>query len=353
MQTKSYFIFGFAIAVCFVLGYRAFSPESSSSVRSETTKPALSDDKSVSAGSVASQKAPPVAPTKAADWEIKFCEIANDSSPLQEESLRDLSATIPDDQIHDALDKLTAEQSDPAMTLVVFLGERWAEKSPVAAAQWAAAHMSDDSYGHNIFSKIMVPWAQKDLASAVAWVQQLPADGNKTAAAFSLATEAAKQKEAVTAIKLTAYIPPGPTRDDLLNYSVQEWATTDLNSAVAWVGKTQDPALRDSMLGKIAVNVGAQDPAAGAKLVTTAMSDGPARNNAVVTIVRFWASATPSDAAAWVTQFPEGSLRDLAMGNLVDAWGKNNLADAGQWVNQLPPGHSRDIAENTLEQLQK
>jgi hypothetical protein len=264
-----------------------------------------------------------------------------------------LSGTIPEDQIHDALDRLVAEQSDPSMMLVVFLGARWAEKSPAEAAKWAAAHMSDDSYGHNLFSKIMVPWAAQDLAGAVAWVQQLPAGGNKAAGAFSLATEAARQQQAVTALNLIADIPPGPRRDDLVSYSVQEWATTDEAGAVAWVNKLQDPKLRESMLGKIAVNVGAQDPAAGAKLVATKMSNGPDRDNATVTIVRFWASATPLDAAAWVIQFPEGSLRDMAMDNLVDAWGKNNLADASQWVSQLPAGHSRDIAENALDQLQK
>jgi hypothetical protein len=287
------------------------------------------------------------------DWERRFLEIANQPDLQQEELRRELAATVPEYQIPDALYKLAMLQSDSSMTLVVLLGQRWAEKSPADAAQWAATHMSDDLFGRNLFAKIMVPWAGKDLAGAAAWLQKMPAGGNKTAAVVSLATEAAGLKEPIIAINLTTNLPSGPERDDLLNYAAQQWAATDRDDAVAWINKLQDPVLRGKILGEIAINLGAQDPAAGAKFAATAMPDGKDRDSAMGTVIRFWGASAPAAAAAWVEQCPDGPLRDLAMENLMDTWAKNNLAEARQWLNKLQAGHSRDIAANALARQAK
>jgi len=271
-------------------------------------------------------------------------EIANRGGPLQSESLEELAATIPDDQIRTTLDQLAADQSSPAMMLVDFLARHWAANSPAEAAQWAATHLADNDVSHDVFGKIMVSWAEKDLVDAVAWVQQLPASGNKSAAAFSLASEAAARKEAMTAINLTASISPGPERDDLLNYAAQQWATTDRESAVAWINQIQDPALRESMLGKVAVNLGTQNPFAAAELIATSMGTGQVRDDAVVDVIRFWAPFASEKAAAWVDQFPESELRNAAMENLMDVWAKDDFSKAGAWLSELPKGPSRDAA---------
>jgi hypothetical protein len=291
-------------------------------------------------------------PTPAPDWETSFGDIASRGGPLQSEDLELLAATVPDDQVQGALDKLAEDQSRPALTLIGFLARRWATNSPAEAAQWAAAHLGDNDLSHDVFRKIMVPWAGKDLAGAAAWVEQLPPGGNETAAAAALALEAAAQKDAATAINLAVNIPPGPERDGLLNYSAQQWATTDRNGAVAWINQVQDPALREKMLGEVAVNLGIQDPVAGANFVATALPEGPDRDNAAVNIVRFWAASAPADAAAWVEQFPDGQLRDTAMANLVEVWGKDDFTGAGAWLDQLPAGSSRDAAVNIYSTIQ-
>jgi hypothetical protein len=271
-------------------------------------------------------------------------EIASQGGPLQSEDLELLAATVPEDQIQGALDKLAEAQSKPALTLMGFLAWRWATNSPAEAAQWAVTHLADNDLSHDVFCKIMVPWAGKDLAGAAAWVQQMPAGGNKTGAASSLATEAAAHQEPVTAINLATNLPPGQERDDLLNYSAQQWVATDRDDAVAWINQVEDPALREKMLGEVAVNLSAQDPFAAAQFVAATMPDGEERDNAAVNVIRFWASSTPADAAAWVERFPEGQLREAAMENLIDVWGKDDFSKAGVWLGELPASLSRDAA---------
>jgi len=354
MHAKHHLIHGIGFIVGLVLTFKSFAqtsflPDSTN----ETSKLIQSNDQPIADETMPSQKVPVMAPSQLPDWEKRFIEIANEDGSQQSELLRELAATVPEDQIQDALGKLVAEKAGPAMTLVVFLGQRWAEKSPADAAQWAEAHMSDDTFGNNLFSKIMVPWADKDLAGAVDWVQQLSANGNKTAAASSLATEAATLKKAVIAINLATNIPPGTERDEVLNYSAQQWAATDRDGAVAWINQVQDPVLREKMLGEVGVNLGVQDPAAGVKFVASEMPDGKDRDMAMSNVIRFWAASAPADAAAWVEQLPDGPLRDLALENLMDTWGRKNLTEARQWMNQLPAGHFHDIAANALVQLAK
>jgi hypothetical protein len=152
-----------------------------------------------------------------------------------------LAPTFPEEQITAALNKLVADPSDPARILVTFLAQRWAATSPADAAQWAMRHLTDDIFGRNVLSKVMVLWAGKDLAGAVAWIQKVPADGHKAAAALALATEAAGLGKAVIAINLATNLPPGSERDDLFSCSAQQWAATDKDSALAWIKKFQIP----------------------------------------------------------------------------------------------------------------
>ena len=202
------------------------------------------------------------------------------------------------------------------------------------------ANLPDNGFGHMAFREVMIPWAEKDLTAAVAWVRQLPESGNKTAAQLSLGSEAATQKETATAITLAANLTPSPERDELLNYSVLQWAATDSASAIAWAEQVPEAAMRDKMMADIAIGLGVQDPFRAAKFIATSMTDSDARNNAVINIVRFWTASSPEQAAAWVEQFPQGPLRDAAMENVMDV--KLNSSDSGASPNQRPATHSLD-----------
>jgi hypothetical protein len=273
--------------------------------------------------------------TQLPDWEPRFWEIASEPVWMQsQEELEELGAALDDQQIRDALDKLAEEKSDAGIVLGRYLVRRWAGKSPTEATQWVAG-LPDNDFGHAVSKEVVIPLAEKDLDGAVGWVRQLPEGGNKTAAELSLAGVAANQKEAATAISLVNDLAPGPERDGLLNYSARQWATVDVDGAVSWINQVQDPALQEQMLDNVAVDMGVQDPFNAASFAATALPSGQGQNEAVVTIIRFWAASAPEQAAAWVAQFPEGDLRVAATENLIDVWGKDDPAAVGAWVSAI------------------
>jgi len=322
---------GLILAACLGLIYRSsFWPGSAGNPAPEINPPVQRSDPLLGvSASIAPQ------PTLVPDWETRFWKIASEPARMEsQDELEELAGSMTDDQIRDALDKLGADQSGAGIIFGRLLVRRWAEKSPAAAAQWVAS-LPDNSYGHAAFKEVVIPWADKDLDGAVGWVQQLPDGGNKTAAELSLAAAAANQKDAVTAINLTANLPPSPERDNVLNYSVRQWATVDQNSAVSWINQVQDPALREQMLEHVTMDLAVQDPFNAATIATTALTPGPGQNNVVLNIVQFWAAAEPDSAAAWVAQFPEGDLRSAAMENLVEVWQKNDPDAASAWVKTV------------------
>jgi hypothetical protein len=322
---------GLIFAACLGLIYRSsFRPGSSGHPVPEANPPVQRSDPLLGDSEPAAPREPQVP-----EWETRFWKIASEPAWLQsQEELEELVGSMTDDQIRDALDKLGADQANADIIFGRLLVRRWAEKSPAEAAQWVAS-LPDNGFGHAAFKAVVIPWAEKDLDGAVGWVQQLPEGGNKTAAELSLAAEAANQQDAVTAINLTANLPPSPERDSVLNYSVRQWATADQSSAVSWINQIQDPALREQMLENVTVDLAVQDPFNAATMATTALTPGPGQNNAVLNIVQFWAAAEPDQAAAWVAQFPEGDLRAAAMENLVEVWQKSDPDAASAWVRTV------------------
>lgn len=265
------------------------------------------------------------------DWEARFLEIAGEPAWLQsQEEFEELAGSLSKDQLRNALDRLVTNQSDAAALLGQVLLRRWATNSLVDAVQWVE-HMPESSFARVAFREIIVIWSQQDLTGAVEWVQQLPQGGNKTAAELSMASEAAMRKEGATAINLLANFPQSLERDELLTYSVRQWATVDQNNAVSWIRSVQDPMLREDMLVNVAVDLGVRNPFDAAAFAATALTAGQGQNKAVINIVRFMAVSAPDRAAAWVEQFPEGNLRAMAIENLMDVWSGGNPDAASEW----------------------
>ncbi len=282
-----------------------------------------------------------------ADWERQFWQIAQRPEWEQSEFLEDVAANIPDAQIRDVLDRLSPDRSNAAQVLMELLVERWAGHSPEDAAAWVS-RLPDDELAQRLFSKVAKLWADKDLAGAMGWVQQLQDSGNKVAAELSLGFEAASQQQPVVAIALIANVPPGPERDGVLDYAVQQWAVADTDSAVAWASKLPDTTLRDKILTEVASDLGARDPERATDFITTKLPAGELQDKATITVIRFWASSDVAGAAAWVLEFPDGPLQVMATANLVDVWAKNDFATAVNWVNQLPSGPLRETASCVL-----
>ena len=320
-----------ALCVMLVMRHRATPAPMTAPAETATTVPANAS------GAVAEVAIPPVATqVEVPKWETRFLEIASEPEYLQsQEELEELAASLTDDEVGDALKQLQQEQSTAALVFGRALARRWAEKSPESAAQWALT-LSDNVFSHTVLKEMMIPWAANDLTATINWVQQLPEGGNKAAAELSLAGEAARQSAGATsAVAMLSNLPPSPERDDLLNYSLRQWATDDPENALAWMNQMPDQTARERALDTVAMDM--TDPFTAATFAAENLSPGPGRDQAVVNIVQFWTTSAPDEAAAWVTQFPNGPLRDAATRTLLEVWEKENPAAANMWAQAIVP----------------
>lgn len=268
-------------------------------------------------------------------WELRLGEIAGEPESLQsQEELEELADDIPEGQVRAALDTLSTDPSSACIIVARRLVEHWANVSPDAAAQWVA-NLPDNNFSHVASGQLMVSWAQTNLEAALMWVQGQPDGGNKTAAELTLAHEAAAGKEPVKAIELIAGLAPSQERDDLLNYSVRQWANQDRDTAVQWINQIPDETLRGQLLENVALDWAVADPVDSAQFAATVLPSGSGQDKTVVSIVRFWAVCAPNQAAAWITQSLGGDLRNVALMNLIDVWRQNNPAGTDAWLRRL------------------
>jgi len=104
------------------------------------------------------------------------------------------------------------------------------------------------------------------------------------------------------------------TADDpgLLTSLMMQWASRDFDAAYAWTKTQEAGAWRDNIRAHLAYLRAQTDPLAAARIVVTDISAGPARDEAVISIVHQWALRAPDEARSWVETFDQGPLRQRA-----------------------------------------
>jgi hypothetical protein len=331
--------FGFVLSLALIAVVQRPTPQN----RMEPRESVSGSVRAVSSVEQASREADSSVPSIQADWETRLREVSMEPDWFQSELLEDTAASLAEDQIPDVLDHLMQERTGTGLIFAELLLDRWAESSPTNVGRWITC-LPEDSFSTRVYGKVAAQWAERDLTAAMDWVSRLPAGENKAHATISLATEAATQKQSVTAIGLIAGFAPSGARDDTLNYAAQQWAETDHDSAVAWISRIPDSDLREGMLEKVAANLGVWNPRAAVELASTVFDDDAVRDGVLVNIVRFWTPAEPDVTSAWVEQFPEGYLQSSILENLIDVWSKQEPAAACAWLNSLSPGAFRNAA---------
>jgi hypothetical protein len=287
-----------------------------------------------------------VAPVQS-DWRRRLGQLS-ESDVLDKEGLDALAHDIPENEWPEVLNFLLQPgTSDAAKQLALYVLERWAKSAPAEAAAWLP-HLQNDLIDQAAYKNVAAIWAETDLASAVAWLDSLPDGENKTAARLGAASQAAEEKEPVTALKILSTLPSNDERDRWVKYAIQQWATTDRDGAVAYLNQIQNANFREELLGKITLNQAVTDPAAAAAFAVNSLPPGAQQETAVAQCVRFWAVQSPEQAAGWVSQLPEGSLRGTAMEGLIEAWARNDSAKAAEWLSGVPASPSRDTAASML-----
>jgi hypothetical protein len=237
------------------------------------------------------------------------------------------------------LDSFLPDNRPVAVEWRQLLVRRWAEGDAPAAGAWAASLPAGPA-SSTALAQVALAWADADLAGAGNWLQTLSAGEGRQSATLALAGEAARTEPA-TALALAAVLPPSPERDDLLIYAVSQWAGVDPAAAAAWTQSTSDAALRERLIGAVAVASAKQDGNTAANLAVQSLPGGAEQDRAIVAIVQRWAQTAPQTAAGWVAQFPETPVRASAMQNLIALWTAQDSVAAGSWLLQLPGSSSR------------
>lgn len=141
-------------------------------------------------------------------------------------------------------------------------------------------------------------WAARDPEGALAAVMTLP-EGDERNEALSAVCFGLAQTDPANAVKVAEELhldkPPAAVMEDL----VQQWASTDLNSSLTWAADQPAGAPRDEFMTRIAFTMSQADPSDAANLVMNQIPAGPARDEAVMTVLHQWANQNFAAAATW------------------------------------------------------
>jgi len=240
------------------------------------------------------------------------------------------------------LEVLKGDTRPLAIELGHLVLRRWVEIDPGSSAEWAV-RLADGEVRRLALEHVVVAWADFDLVAAAVWVRSLTEGADRNTASRSLAYEAART-DPLLALELATVLPPTRERDDLIIHAASQWAGNDSSQATAWAAMVPDSILRQRLFAAIAVGEAEYDGAAAANLVAEMLNGTDEQDRAVIAVIQRWAQASPSAAAAWISQFPESAVRDAAALTLIDLWALQDPQSSGLWVHDLPTGSLRDVA---------
>jgi hypothetical protein len=107
-------------------------------------------------------------------------------------------------------------------------------------------------------------------------------------------------------------------------------------AAAGWVRQIEHSPLRNRLVGRVAIGMATDSPAAAAQLVAEEMAAGSEQDRAVIAIVQRWVKSDPMAAAAWVERFPQTPMRGAAVEALVGTWWKSDSQGVRNWLRGLP-----------------
>ena len=157
--------------------------------------------------------------------------------------------------------------------------------------------------------------AARDPVVALAAALKLPA-GDERNDALAAVCSGMAQTDPADAVELAQELQldkqPGAVMGDL----VQQWAGNDLESSLAWVESQPAGGQRDELTTRVAYVMSGNDPSNAARLVMSEMSPGPARDEAIMTVLHQWANQNFVAAANWAQGAVGGPLQGRALNEL-------------------------------------
>jgi hypothetical protein len=246
----------------------------------------------------------------------------------------------------------------------------WAADTDPAAAQAALSGIPPGALHDVVAGKIMKEWVSRNPTEAAAYLQALPATGERSDALQALGMswarkdpaaalqwvaglgDAGEQSSAVNGIlESLGQTEPGrvagllntlPATNLDINVSavqsmVASWSARSLDDAKDWVAALPSGKIRDAALGTLLGRWCQQDPSAAATFASglTAPKDAPAP---VEMVLAQWAGTDPKGALDWAGSLPQGAARNAALHGALQSLATSDPAKAATYVAEMPQG---------------
>jgi hypothetical protein len=158
-------------------------------------------------------------------------------------------------------------------------------------------------------------FAAKDPESALAAAIKLP-EANERNQALAAVCFGLAQSDPADAVKMAKSLHLDEHPGAIMENLVQQWAGTDLPSALDWANSQPAGEQRDGLTTRIAYVMSQNDPSDAAQLVINQIPSGPIQDDAVISVLNQWGNQDMIAAAVWVKSFPEGQLQQRAISEL-------------------------------------
>lgn len=196
----------------------------------------------------------------------------------------------------------------------------------VAAARLAETNSSPKTRGE-VLRCVARHWAAQDAAGALEWASKLPDVGERDATVTDVCLKVAEVNPA-DAVRMRERFVLDERMDSTLENLAQQWAETDLPSALAWAGAHPAGEQRDQLLARMAFVQSQAAPVDAARLAVEQIAPGEAQDESVISVLHQWARRDLAAATAWAESFPEGELRHRALQELAGIANTRNETDA-------------------------
>ncbi len=205
----------------------------------------------------------------------------------------------------------------------------WSDEKPQDTLRWIESHgdlPEFEQYRFNVIQKMM----QKDLASAMAVIDELPLGEAKEKLVIDLAYRLASQDQTLAsgwANNLADAHLKKIASEQILSY----WTTTDPSSAIANISRATDltPDVRAQLAEESGKALGAINP----KTFLSNLGQFPEDLKADIAsgVVSQWVNMAPKEAEQWIQSLPLGEQRDKS----VSAFANHATGDAIAQAFQL------------------
>jgi hypothetical protein len=153
-------------------------------------------------------------------------------------------------------------------------------------------------------------WARENPESALTWMMNTSTGPERDVVAEIVCAQIAEVDPA-QAVTVAEQYAGGCS--NLLENLVFQWSERDEAAARTYALAQPDGAQRDRLLGRVALTLAQEAPAAAAMLVVQSISPGEAQNEAALSVLHQWAWREPNAALAWAELFPENDLKTRAL----------------------------------------